>query len=188
MLGEYETDYRWLVQVYESVKPVSTAGQLLWHRLDAKTIELIHENVHVDAVHDDLDQRNSLNLRTISIPHGAIAHSQVTSTPGDQRQLPSSFVNSCCRWSNGASSDFFRSSARCKDCVRGRVDLGSFHFDRGRLLRPTPTEPLGPVLADYRQQQFSRMRCRDERRRGNFPVAGVFAFSHLKPLAREESK
>jgi type I restriction enzyme R subunit len=55
MLGEYETDYRWLVQVYESVKPVSATGQLLWHRLGAKTIDLIHQNVHVDAVHDDLE-------------------------------------------------------------------------------------------------------------------------------------
>jgi len=55
MLGEYEADYRWLVQVYESVKPASTTGKLLWHRLGAKTIELIHDNVHVDAVRDDLD-------------------------------------------------------------------------------------------------------------------------------------
>jgi type I restriction enzyme R subunit len=55
ILGEYETDYRWLVQVYESVKPVSATGQLLWHRLGAKTIDLIHQNVHVDAVHDDLE-------------------------------------------------------------------------------------------------------------------------------------
>jgi type I restriction enzyme R subunit len=55
ILNEYETDYRWLVQVYESVKPVSPTGHLLWHRLGAKTVELIHENVHVDAVRDDLD-------------------------------------------------------------------------------------------------------------------------------------
>jgi type I restriction enzyme, R subunit len=55
MLGEYEADYRWIIQVYESVKPVSATGQLLWHRLGAKTIELIHENVRVDAVHDDLE-------------------------------------------------------------------------------------------------------------------------------------
>ena len=30
-------------------------GRLLWHRLGAKTIELIHQNVHVDAVRDDLE-------------------------------------------------------------------------------------------------------------------------------------
>ncbi|MFG1690564.1 type I restriction endonuclease subunit R [Gemmatimonadota bacterium] len=55
ILSKYEVDYRWIVQVYESVKPVSTTGRLLWHRLGAKTIELIHENVHVQAVRDDLD-------------------------------------------------------------------------------------------------------------------------------------
>ena len=54
-LSEHETDYRWLAQVYESVKPVSNTGRLLWHRLGAKTIELIHEHVHVDTVHDDLE-------------------------------------------------------------------------------------------------------------------------------------
>ena len=55
ILNEHETDYRWLVQVYESVKPVSNTGRLLWHRLGAKTIDLIHENVHVEAVQDDLE-------------------------------------------------------------------------------------------------------------------------------------
>lgn len=54
-LSQYEGDYRWLGQVYESLKPSSGTGRLLWHRLGAKTIELIHENVHVDAVRDDLD-------------------------------------------------------------------------------------------------------------------------------------
>lgn len=55
VLTQYEKDYRWLVQVYESLKPSTGTGRLLWHRLGAKTIELIHENVHVDAVRDDLD-------------------------------------------------------------------------------------------------------------------------------------
>jgi len=40
ILNEHETDYRWLIQVYESVRPVSNTGRLLWHRLGAKTIEL----------------------------------------------------------------------------------------------------------------------------------------------------
>lgn len=54
-LGSYAVDYRWLTQVYESVKPVSGNGKLLWHRLGAKTIDLINENVHVEAVRDDID-------------------------------------------------------------------------------------------------------------------------------------
>ena len=54
-LGAYAKDYKWLTQVYESVKPVSGNGKLLWHRLGAKTIELINENVHVEEVRDDID-------------------------------------------------------------------------------------------------------------------------------------
>ena len=55
ILGEYENDYKWLSQVYQSVQPSSGHGKLIWHSLGAKTIELIHQNVHVDAVRDDLD-------------------------------------------------------------------------------------------------------------------------------------
>jgi type I restriction enzyme R subunit len=54
-LRAYAKDYKWLTQVYESVKPVSGTGKLLWHRLGAKTIELINENIHVEAVRDDID-------------------------------------------------------------------------------------------------------------------------------------
>lgn len=55
VLTQFEKDYRWLAQVYESLKPSTGTGKLLWHRLGAKTIELIHQNVHVDSVRDDLD-------------------------------------------------------------------------------------------------------------------------------------
>jgi type I restriction enzyme R subunit len=55
VLSQYETDYRWLTHVYESVKPSTGTGKLLWHVLGPKTIALIHENVHVDAIRDDLE-------------------------------------------------------------------------------------------------------------------------------------
>jgi type I restriction enzyme R subunit len=55
VLGGHERDYRWLVQVYESVKPSTGHGKLVWHVLGPKTIELIHENVHVDTIRDDLE-------------------------------------------------------------------------------------------------------------------------------------
>ena len=54
-LGPLEKDYRWLSQVYQSVQPPSGGGKLIWHALGAKTVELIHQNVTVDAVRDDLD-------------------------------------------------------------------------------------------------------------------------------------
>lgn len=55
VLSAYETDYRWLTQVYESVKPPSGNGRLLWHALGAKTVELINENVHVESIRDDIE-------------------------------------------------------------------------------------------------------------------------------------
>ncbi|HMQ77542.1 MAG TPA: type I restriction endonuclease subunit R [Flavobacteriales bacterium] len=56
VLAPYANDYRWLAKVYESVKPPSGNGKLLWHMLGAKTIDLINENVHVEAVRDDLEE------------------------------------------------------------------------------------------------------------------------------------
>jgi len=55
VLRELQDDYRWLAQVYESLKPSTGHGKLVWHVLGPKTLELIHEHVHVDAVRDDLD-------------------------------------------------------------------------------------------------------------------------------------
>jgi type I restriction enzyme R subunit len=54
-LNPYSEDYKWLAQVYESVKPPSGHGKLLWHALGAKTIDLIHRNVRLEAVMDDFD-------------------------------------------------------------------------------------------------------------------------------------
>jgi type I restriction enzyme R subunit len=55
ILSPYEKDYRWLTQVYESVKPPSGNGKLLWHALGAKTVDLINENIHVESVRDDVE-------------------------------------------------------------------------------------------------------------------------------------
>lgn len=48
MLRELRDDYRWLTDVYESVRPADITGRLVWHALGAKTIELINENVEVE--------------------------------------------------------------------------------------------------------------------------------------------
>ena len=54
-LSPFKEDYKWLTQVYESVKPPSGHGKLLWHALGAKTIDLIHKNVRLEAVRDDFE-------------------------------------------------------------------------------------------------------------------------------------
>lgn len=48
MLAEYKADYRWLTDVYESVRPSDITGRLVWHALGAKTIDLINEHVQIE--------------------------------------------------------------------------------------------------------------------------------------------
>ena len=55
-LQTYTTDYRWLTQIYISVQPTTGMGKLIWHALGAKTIDLIHQNVSVTTIRDDLDE------------------------------------------------------------------------------------------------------------------------------------
>src|SRR3989338_9492414 len=54
-LDKYQKDYKWLTQVYQSLQPPSGNGKLIWHTLGAKTIELINQNVTVQAIREDLD-------------------------------------------------------------------------------------------------------------------------------------
>lgn len=48
MLKPHRDDYKWLTDVYESVRPADITGRLIWHALGAKTIELINENIQVE--------------------------------------------------------------------------------------------------------------------------------------------
>ncbi|MDG4837159.1 type I restriction endonuclease subunit R [Micromonospora sp. WMMD967] len=55
ILSTHAADYRWLTDVYESVRPSDIAGRLVWHALGAKTLELINEHVTVEVPRSDLD-------------------------------------------------------------------------------------------------------------------------------------
>ena len=54
-LEPFKFDYVWLSKVYESVKPTDNRGALVWAALGAKTLELVHQNIEIGAVHDDMD-------------------------------------------------------------------------------------------------------------------------------------
>jgi type I restriction enzyme R subunit len=62
-LRPIEADYTWLARIYASIQPTGGADGLLWHRLGAKTIDLVHE--HLDAVTID-----SGGLETVAIDAG----------------------------------------------------------------------------------------------------------------------
>lgn len=55
ILQRFTKDYKWLAQVYQSIQPPSGNGKLIWHALGAKTLELIHKNIEVQTIRDDLD-------------------------------------------------------------------------------------------------------------------------------------
>lgn len=55
-LTPYRIDYRWLSQVYTSVRPTgSDDGRLLWFALGEATTKLIHANIYVEGVQTDLE-------------------------------------------------------------------------------------------------------------------------------------
>ena len=62
-LNAYQTDYRWLTGVYQSVKPSSdNIGKFLWHSLGAKTSALIHQHIHVAGIVKEILQTLSAKL------------------------------------------------------------------------------------------------------------------------------
>lgn len=54
-LNPLKFDFQWLTRVFESVKPTDGSGGLIWATLGAKTLELVHENIEVGEVHDDME-------------------------------------------------------------------------------------------------------------------------------------
>lgn len=57
VLRNYQRDYKWLSQVYTSVKPgADDNGRLLWHALGAQTTALIHEHIHVTGINHDMEE------------------------------------------------------------------------------------------------------------------------------------
>ena len=55
-LAPYQQDYGWLAQVYQSVRPVSSSGALIWTLLGAKTIEIIHQNIDTINIGQPLEE------------------------------------------------------------------------------------------------------------------------------------
>jgi type I restriction enzyme, R subunit len=56
-LEAHREDYKWLSKVYASIKAIDTTDELLWHRLGAKTLQLVQDhitNVTVNSTGVDL--------------------------------------------------------------------------------------------------------------------------------------
>jgi type I restriction enzyme R subunit len=64
-LRPIEEDYQFLAKIYDSIAPSKAADMLLWQRLGAKTMELVH--AHLNGITIDSDQ-----LEKIALDEGAI--------------------------------------------------------------------------------------------------------------------
>ena len=55
-LRPIEGDYKWLARIYESVRPIDVVNRMLWQRLGAKTIAIVHEHLSdVTVGRDELE-------------------------------------------------------------------------------------------------------------------------------------
>jgi len=88
-LSPYRSDYRWLAQVYESVKPTSLSDVLLWQRLGAKTLELVHGHmteVRVTATGLDeviVDAETIEAIRQLALPDIGDPNADAVLTAGE---------------------------------------------------------------------------------------------------------
>ena len=57
VLKQFQKDYKWLSQVYISVKPVPTITEgYCGTHLGAQTTKLIHEHIHVSGINHDMEE------------------------------------------------------------------------------------------------------------------------------------
>lgn len=55
-LAPYRKDYKWLAQIYESIRPVGQTGALVWAALGPETIKMIHEHTDINRIRDDIEE------------------------------------------------------------------------------------------------------------------------------------
>lgn len=114
LLNLYQKDYKWLSQVYTSVRPASDDhGRLLWHALGAETTKLIHEHIHVDGIHDKMEE--------VVLNAEMIDDLMNKKDPKEAEKLIKILVG---RFRGHASNPAFKKLSERLDEVRRRAELG----------------------------------------------------------------
>ncbi len=60
-LRPIEADYKWLARIYISVRPTDVSNRLLWKRLGAKTVAIVHEHLRDVTVNRDELERIAID-------------------------------------------------------------------------------------------------------------------------------
>lgn len=124
-LEEHRSDYRFLSQIYASVMPTNTANELLWHRLGAKTLELVHSHIGEVSVRGSGKQAVIADADTIQtlIDEGLIVDGDTETTSRTAEQVIDSIAERIRRRLAGPNGDhdIYRSLAERLERLRERV-------------------------------------------------------------------
>lgn len=56
LVPPYRKDFKWLAQIYESVRPIGQTGSLVWAALGPEIIKMIHQHTDIKRIRDDIDE------------------------------------------------------------------------------------------------------------------------------------
>jgi type I restriction enzyme R subunit len=87
VLDAHKNDYSWLAKVYEAVKPTGVSNDLLWARLGAKTLDLVHGHItNVRVIGTGLEEV-VVDPDSIAVMRGMIEQGELDLPGGKDRDL-----------------------------------------------------------------------------------------------------
>ena len=86
-LTSIEDNYKFLARIYDSIKPSKDNDLLLWHRLGAKTIAIVHEHLHGVTIDDKQLESVALDAEFVHVLESL--GWQVATPPAKPKPAPS---------------------------------------------------------------------------------------------------
>jgi type I restriction enzyme R subunit len=86
-LNKYRAEYRWLAQVYETVKPAGNSNLILWEKLGQKTLDLVHANMSGIQIEYRPKQSVKLDPAGIALIKGLAAQGELPGLDDNSKDI-----------------------------------------------------------------------------------------------------
>lgn len=83
VLGKYRTEYKWLAKVYDAATPTEVSSALLWERLGAKTIALVHAHMSDVTLDTTAGRQVIIDPNALAVIKGLIVQGELDLPGGD---------------------------------------------------------------------------------------------------------
>jgi type I restriction enzyme R subunit len=83
VLGKYRSEYKWLAKVYDAATPTEVSSALLWERLGAKTIALVHAHMSDVTVDTSAGRQVIVDPQALAVIKGLVMQGELE-LPGDE--------------------------------------------------------------------------------------------------------